>query len=156
MNVKSKPNRSTTNSVDAKLLKTIDRTTLNKSYKMGVFLCFIKSGDLVQELSLDELAEFFRVLYRRDPFFRDLSGQNNEKLCDWSLSRIEQFIVRNPLTHLVDSSGGVFYLKDRRFGIVDKYYSELDPETRMGEVDTRVYKRLQKYFMTRYSYEGPF
>ena len=141
---------------DAQLLKTIDSTRMTKSYKMGVLLCFIKSGDLVKELGLDELARFFRVLYRRDPFYRDLSEKSNEDLCDWPLSKIEKFMVRNPLNHLLDSPDGVFYLQARRFGIVDEYYSELDPGTRATEVEVRIYERLQKYFMAQYNYNGPF
>ena len=129
---------------------------MTKSYKMGVLLCFLKSGDLVQELSLDELAEFFKVLYRRDPFSRDIREKSNKNFCDWSLSRIEKFIVRNPLNHLVDSSDGVFYLQDRRFGIADEYFSELDPGTRATEVEVRIYERLQEYFMVKYNYNGPF
>ena len=153
---RSEPNKSTTNSADAELLNMIDRTMLNKSYKMGVFLCFIKSGDLVQELRLAELASFFKVLYRRDPFLRDFSEKSNVDFCDWPLSKIERFIVRNPLNHLVDRVDGIFYLKDRLFGIVDQYYSELDPMTSAKEVEARVYERLQRYFMTRYNYNGPF
>lgn len=144
------------NNADAQLFKNIDSTRMTKSYKMGVLLCFLKSGDLVQELSLDELAEFFKVLYRRDPFSRDIREKSNKNFCDWSLSRIEKFIVRNPLNHLVDSSDGVFYLQDRRFGIADEYFSELDPGTRATEVEVRIYERLQEYFMVKYNYNGPF
>ena len=135
------------NNADAQLLKTINSTRMTKSYKMGVLLCFIKSGDLVKELGLDELAELIKVLYRRDPFSRDIREKSNKNFCDWSLSRIEKFIVRNPLNHLVDSSDGVFYLQDRRFGIADEYFSELDPGTRATEVEVRIYERLQEYFM---------
>ena len=52
------------NNADAQLFKNIDSTRMTKSYKMGVLLCFLKSGDLVQELSLDELAEFFKEIGR--------------------------------------------------------------------------------------------
>ncbi len=137
------------NEITSTLPAAIGHTRMQKSYKMGVFLCMLKDGDLAQEVTVAELARYFRVLYRREPYSRDLSEPSNQDLCERPLSRIEQFIVRNPLNHLVESSGGVFYLENGQFGIVQKYYAELDPKTRAQDVEERVYERLEKYFRKR-------
>jgi len=136
------------------LLDEINHTRMQKSYKMAVLLCMLKDGDLAQELAVSEIARFFRILYRREPFSLDLNDPSNKDLCEWSLSRIEQFVIRNPLNHLVETSGGVFYLLGDRFGIAEKHYRQLDPALRFSEVEERVYERLEKYFMIRYGYHG--
>jgi hypothetical protein len=136
------------------ILDTIQHTRMQKSYKMAVFLCLVKDGDLVVEIGVNEIARYFRVLYQRQPYSFDLSEPSNMDLCEWPLSRIELFIVRNPLNHLVESSDGLFYLKNGRFGIIQRYYVELDPKTRAQEVEERVYDRLERYFLRHYGYSG--
>jgi len=79
------------------LLDEINHTRMQKSYKMAVLLCMLNDGDLAQELAVSEIARFFRILYRREPYALDLNDPSNKDLCELPLRIIEEEFMKRML-----------------------------------------------------------
>ncbi len=82
------------------LIEIINKTRMQKSYKMGLLLSFVKENSIKRRVSLEELATDFQEIYSIKPFSKDLTEPSNEDMWSWSLKRMIGFIKKNPIAHL--------------------------------------------------------
>lgn len=127
------------------LIDTINKTRMQKSYKMGLLLSFVKGNTIARKLSLEELARDFRKTYAQEPYSFDLSDPSNKDLQNWSLERLINFIKKNPIEHLE----APFFLIDGFFELrlEHKYLGQPEYAHKMR---VAIESRLDEYFEARY------
>ncbi len=128
------------------LIETINKTRMQKSYKMGLLLSFVKENSIKRRVSLEELARDFRKTYAKEPYSLDLTDPSNKDLQNWSLEKLIKFLKRNPIKHLESP----FFLKDGYYELrlEDRYFKD---SLYADEMRIEIMKRLEKYFIIRYS-----
>lgn len=138
------------------IFRVIDSTRMTKSYKMVLLLSLLREGDLVQEVPLQHVLRIFRKTYAQYPFSLDIADSYNKDLCRWTDAKLRGFIIRNPITHIIDTPERVFFWEDEVFGIDPYFYVKLDAETRAIDFKCHILRRLEYYFWTKYQYKGLF
>ncbi len=123
------------------LIETINKTRMQKSYKMGLLLSFVKGNSIKRRVSLDELARDFQKTYTQEPFLQDLTELSNKDMQNWSLKKMISFIKKNPIAHLEPP----FFLYEGFFELrlEDCYFEDADYAHRMRTI---IRNRVAEYF----------
>ncbi|MCB5234691.1 MAG: hypothetical protein LHW60_05560 [Candidatus Cloacimonetes bacterium] len=126
------------------LIDIINKTRMQKSYKMGLMLSFVKDNNIKRRLSLEELARDFRKTYAQEPYSLDLTEPGNRDMQHWGLKRVISFIKKNPIKHLE----APFFLKDGHFELrlEDMCFEDSQYAHKMR---IAIVSRVEEYFKIR-------
>ena len=99
-------------SVAHDFLKTLENTSMTKSYKIPILLAFYNNGNIKMEISDDvyhSMKEFYEVKSNGADILKDKSSKDYQT---WSKKKYVKLAMKNPIKYLNKTHGEFFIKKD--------------------------------------------
>lgn len=135
-----------------KFLEFLEKTSMTKSYKIPLLLCFFKNG-LKEIIFLKEIGEFYKEFYSDELYGRDLGDKSHSGWKNWDLKRFETLAKVNPI-HFLTKDGkneDFFSFIDGKFKLNDELFDEIkDNSILILSILDRLEYRKTNYFRRKY------
>lgn len=143
--------------VGYELIHTMEVTAMSKVYKMPVLQAFYNNGNIVMELSEEQLLQSWKDFFSTGNNWMDLISKKvktKEDVLGLSDKEHLRNIMSNPVKFLIKSSKGVFVEKDGyAIALNDQFKTILDnPALKKHMLDVIEYRMID-YYSTRYEEE---
>jgi hypothetical protein len=129
-----------------KFIEMSEKTKMTKSYKMPVLLSFLQDNRIHEKISIDDLAVFFRHFYTNPIYRIDLNDLIHKDFDDWSLLRLKEHILKNPIYAFLNTAKDIFILENGEFRIRPNVYKELVSNNSHRLIRDVVKQRLSDYY----------
>jgi superfamily II DNA or RNA helicase len=134
----------------------LEKTLMNKSYKIPTLLSFIEGNQVMEEVSSMTIGEHFSEFYSNKLHGKDLNNKKHKNWAAWEVKDFEKLAVENPVKFLSKSSGQFFdYDGDKKiFYLNKKVYEMLKGNKEIIEkIKERLEYRKTSYFKRKYGEE---
>ncbi|MGL5621920.1 DEAD/DEAH box helicase, partial [Cetobacterium sp.] len=135
-----------------KFLEFLEKTSMTKSYKIPLLLTLFKDG-LKEEVTLKEVAEFYKKFYSDDLHGKDLNNKRHDDWKNWDLKKFEALAKDNPI-HFLTKDGKneeFFSFVDNKFKLNDELFKEIMGNKELLEnILSRLEYRNINYFRRKY------
>lgn len=138
-----------------KFLQFLEKTSLTKSYKIPLLLCFFEN-ELKEVISLKEIAEFYKEFYNDELHGKDLNNKKHDDWKNWDLKKFENLAKDNPIHFLIKDEKNIdfFSFIDDNFILNFQLYKEIRINKKLLEniLDRLKYRNIN-YFRRKYMEE---
>ena len=144
------------NTVAHEFLKTLENTSMTKSYKMPIFKAFYNEGDIKMEIMEDDVYKSMKEFYEYASNGVDmLQHKSSKDYKNWGRDKYLSLARKNPIKFLNKSSGEFFIKRDGcELALADELEKYIHLETfKQHFRDIIEYKTLN-YYKTRFEKRG--
>lgn len=138
-----------------KFLRLLEKTSMTKSYKIPLLLCFFKNG-LKEIISLKEIAEFYKEFYNDELHGKDLNNKKHDDWKNWDLKKFKDLAKDNPIYFLTKDEKNIdfFNFIDDNFILNYQLYKEIEANKKLllNILDRLEYRNIN-YFRRKYMEE---
>ena len=101
------------NTIAHEFLKTIETTSMTKSYKMPILKAFYNNGNIKMNITDDDVYENMKEFYNYGTNGADmLKDKSSRDYKNWGREEYLSLAIRNPIKFLKKSSNGLFISKN--------------------------------------------
>ncbi|ADL12185.1 DEAD/DEAH box helicase family protein [Acetohalobium arabaticum] len=140
-----------------KFLYRLERTSMNKSYKIPTLLALLEDGKLQPEVDIEEVGEsFMNYYYNYKLHQKDLNNKKHEGWEEWSREEFKKAALENPVHFLTKGRESKFFSYDEineQFRLSEDLVPYLNEDLAEHFKDILEY-RSRRYFSRRFKEEG--
>lgn len=135
-----------------KFLEFLEKTPMTKSYKIPLLLSIFKNG-LKEEVTLEEIGEFYKEFYSDYLHGKDLNNKRHDDWKNWNLKKFETLAKENPI-HFLTKDGKneeFFRFVDDKFKLNGELFKDINKNKELleGILDRLEYRNIN-YFRRKY------
>lgn len=141
--------------VEKKLINTVERTAMTKSYKIPILLAFISEHRIKNKLTDEDVIKAFRDFYSSGITYMDMEKDKSTKnFAQWNDKKILHLAKENPIRYLVSSAPDLFIPQDNVLKLTSSLSPYLEDQNLLKEFSDAINLRKLEYFWKRFRKSG--
>lgn len=132
-------------------IKTVETTSMAKTYKIPILLAFYNEGNLKLEINAVDVYKSFVEFYCKGSNAIDmLKDKSSANFREWDKAKYYNFAKQRPIKFLAKTHGDFFYIKDENFCLNEKLEEFKNNKSFMTDFKDAIDYRTMQYYKNRF------